>query len=147
MNAIDSSPSSRTTDNRLGWLDAGALSRVRAILLAASLFFGLAVWIYHNVAAPRGADLLLVRKLRGLGVLTWIYALVQMIDMRFYHSRFAVRRRASMRIPESVHGWLLGQMVASFGIVYYGFTEDLRWYVAGLVILGVSFLAFPIRSQ
>lgn len=147
MSAIDSSPSSRSADDRLGWLDAGALARVRAILLAASLFFGLAVWIYHNVAAPRGTDLLLVRKLRGLGVLTWIYALVQMIDMRFYHSRFALRRRAAMRIPESVHGWLLGQMLASFGIVYYGFTEDLRWYVAGLVILGLSFLAFPIRSH
>lgn len=145
MSAIDSS--TRSTDDRLGWLAAETLPRVRAILLAAALFFGLAVWIYHNVGAPRGADALLVRKLRGLGVLTWIYALVQMIDIRFYHSRFAQRRRASMRIPESVHGWLLGQMLASFGIVYYGFTEDLRWYVAGLVILGVSFLAFPIRTQ
>lgn len=144
MSAIDSSSHA---DDRLGWLNAEALPRVRAILLAASLFFGLAVWIYHNVGAPRGADVLLVHKLRGLGVLTWIYALVQMIDMRFYHSRFAVRRRAATRIPENVHGWLLGQMLASFGIVYYGFTEDLRWYIAGLVILGVSFLAFPIRSQ
>ena len=146
MSAIDSSSPSRSADH-LGWLTAESLPRVRAILLAASLFFGLAVWIYHDVSAPRGADMLLVHKLRGLGVLTWIYALVQMIDLRFYHSRFAERRRASMRIPESVHGWLLGQMLASFGIVYYGFTEDLRWYVAGLVLLGVSFLAFPIRSQ
>lgn len=147
MSAIDSSPSSSSTDDRLGWLNTETLPRVRAILLAVSLFFGLAVWIYHDVGAPRGADLALVRKLRGLGVLTWIYALVQMIDLRFYHSRFARRRRASMRIPENVHGWLLGQMLASFGIVYYGFTEDLRWYVAGLVILGVSFLAFPIHSE
>ena len=38
-----------------------------------------------------------------------------------------------VRIPESLHGWLFGQMLAWFGIVYFGLTEDLRWYVAGLV--------------
>ena len=36
-----------------------------------------------------------------------------------------------MGIPESVIAWLFGQMLACFGIVYYGFTEDVRWYVAG----------------
>jgi hypothetical protein len=144
MSALDSSSSGEA---RLGLLNAETLPRVRAVLLAVSLFFGLAVWIYHSLGAPREADAVLVRKLRGLGVLTWIYALLQMIDMRFYNSRFAQRRRAATRIPESVQGWLLGQMLAWFGIVYYGFTEDLRWYVAGLVILGLSFVAFPIRSQ
>jgi hypothetical protein len=44
-----------------------------------------------------------------------------------------------------LHGWLFGQMLAWFGILYYGLTEDLRWYVAGLIILGLSFLAFPVR--
>ena len=81
-----------------------------------------------------------IRKLRGVGLLTWIYALVQMIDLRFYNSRWAQRRRASTGIPDSLHGWLFGQMLAWFGILYYGLTEDLRWYVAGLVILGLSFL-------
>ena len=38
-------------------------------------------------------------------------------------------------------------MLASFGILYYGLTEDLRWYVGGLVILVLSFLAFPIRRS
>ena len=39
------------------------------------------------------AQPLLVKKLRGVGVLTWIYALVQLIDLRFYNSRWARRRR------------------------------------------------------
>jgi hypothetical protein len=37
-------------------------------------------------------------------------------------------------------------MLAWFGIVYYGLTEDLRWYIAGLVIFGLSFWAFPVRD-
>ena len=90
---------------------------------------------------------MLITKLRGVGVLTWLYALVQLIDLRFYNSRWIQRRRSSTGIPDSLHGWLFGQMLAWFGILYYGLTEDLRWYVAGMVILALSFLAFPIRRQ
>jgi len=128
------------------WLTPERLPRVRAILVGIALFVGLAVWVFHSVVPPRMAGPTLVNKLRGVGVLTWLYALVQMVDMRFYNSRFARRRRAASGIPDSLHGWLSGQMLAWFGIIYYGFTEDLRWYVAGLILLAVSFLAFPIRS-
>ena len=127
------------------WLTTDRLTRVRAVLLALTLFFGLAVYVFHTLVAAHLANPTLVRKLRGLGVLTWIYALVQMIDLRFYNSRWVRRRRESSGIPDSLHGWLFGQMLALFGIMYYGMTEDLRWYVAGLILLGLSFLAFPIR--
>jgi hypothetical protein len=140
-------PATVSIDERHSWLTPERLTRVRAILLALTLFFGLAVYVFHTLGDARAVQPLLIRKLRGVGVLTWIYALVQMVDMRFYNSRWAQRRRASTRIPDSLHGWLFGQMLAWFGIVYYGLTEDLRWYVAGLVILGVSFLAFPIRRR
>ena len=138
-------PPSEDAAQRYEWLTPDRLIRVRAILLAVTLFFGLAVWVFHSLGVGRNPAPIFITKLRGVGVLTWLYALVQMIDMRFYNSRFARRRRASMRIPDSLHGWLFGQMLASFGILYYGLTEDLRWYVAGLVILVLSFLVFPIR--
>jgi hypothetical protein len=128
-----------------GWLTPDRLTRVRAILLALTLFFGLAVYVFHTLAEPHIAQPLLVRKLRGVGVLTWLYALVQMIDLRFYNSRWAQRRRASVGIPDNLLGWLLGQMLAWFGILYYGLTEDVRWFAAGLLLLCVTFLAFPIR--
>jgi hypothetical protein len=140
-------PATESIDARHPWLTPERLTRVRVILLALSLFLGLAVYVFHTLGETHMAQPLLVRKLRGVGVLTWIYALVQMVDMRFYNSRWAQRRRASTRIPDSLHGWLFGQMLAWFGILYYGLTEDLRWYVAGLVILGVSFIAFPIRRR
>lgn len=131
---------------RYSWLTPERLGQVRAILLGITLLFGMAVWIFHTLGASRVPAPILVTKLRGVGVLTWLYALVQMLDMRFYNSRFAQRRRASARIPDSLHGWLFGQMVAWFGILYYGLTEDLRWYAAGLFILAISFVAFPIRK-
>ena len=139
-------PATNSIDGRHRWLTPERLTRVRAILLAVSLFFGLAVYVFHTLGVERSVQPLLITKLRGVGLLTWIYALVQMIDLRFYNSRWAQRRRASTGIPDSLHGWLFGQMLAWFGILYYGLTEDLRWYVAGLVILVLSFLAFPIRK-
>jgi hypothetical protein len=139
-------PAANAIDNEHRWLTPDRLTRVRAILLGVSLLVGLAVYVSHSLGESHSANPLFIAKLRRVGVLTWVYALVQMVDMRFYNSRWARRRRASMGIPDSLHGWLFGQMLACFGILYYGLTEDLRWYVAGLVILGLSFLAFPIRK-
>lgn len=79
--------------------------------------------------------------------MTWLYVLVQIVDMKIWHSRFAQRRRAASRIPEVLEGWLLGQMIAWFGIVYYALTDDARWFVGGLVLLLLSFAVFPIRHS
>ena len=128
-------------------LTPARLTRVRAILLALSLLLGLVVYVFHSLGASHMAHPELVKKLRGVGMLTWIYALVQLVDLRFYNSRWARRRRNASNIPDSLHGWLFGQMLAWYGILYYGFTEDLRLYVAGLVILGLTFVAFPIRRS
>jgi hypothetical protein len=115
-------------------------------LLGLTLFVALLVWTAFSIGlVPRGVHL--VTKLRVLGVMTWLYAMVQIIDMKVWHSRFAQRRRAASRIPEAVEGWLLGQMIAWFGIVYYALTDDARWFAGGLVLLLLSFVVFPVRSS
>jgi hypothetical protein len=139
-------PSSEVS-SRYDWLTRERLAQVRAVLLGLTLFFGLVVWVFHTLGPATVRAPNFIFKLRGVGVLTWLYALIQMVDMRFYNSRFAKRRRAQLRIPESLNGWLLGQMVAWFGILYYGLTEDLRWFIAGLVIFALSFWAFPVQED
>ena len=138
-------PANESVAAQRQWMTPDRLARVRSILLGLTLFFGLAVYVFHTLGIAHSTHPELVKKLRGVGVLTWIYALVQMIDVRFYNSRWAQRRRSGSVIPDTLHGWLFGQMLAWFGILYYGITEDLGWYVAGLVILGLSFVVFPIR--
>ena len=131
---------------RYEWLTPDRQAQVRNILLGIALFAGLAVFVWHSFG-PQPRPLALVGKLRVVGVMTWLYALVQIADMRFWHSNFSEKRRLATRIPESVIGWLFGQMLACFGIVYYGVTEDIRWYVAGLVLLLATFVIFPIRRD
>jgi hypothetical protein len=132
---------------RYPWLTPVAQVRVRAILLGIALFVGLVVWVWHSVGAGAPQPSAFIRKLRVVGIMTWLYALVQILDMRFWHSNIARRRRVSLGIPESLIAWLFGQMLAWFGIIYYGFSEDARWYVAGLVVLLLTFVAFPIRRD
>jgi hypothetical protein len=131
---------------RYEWLTPDRQAQVRNILLGIALFAGLAVWVWHSFG-PQARPLALVGKLRIVGVMTWLYALVQIADMRFWHSSIARKRRVSSGIPESVIAWLFGQMLACFGIVYFGITEDPRWYVAGLALLLATFVAFPIRRD
>ena len=132
--------------SRYEWLTPDRQATVRTILLGIALFAGLVVWVWHSLGAD-AHPAALAAKLRVVGVMTWLYALVQIADMRFWHSGVAARRRASSGIPDSVTAWLFGQMLAWYGILYYGLTEDLRLYVAGLVILGLTFVAFPIRRK
>jgi len=131
---------------RYEWLTPDRQAQVRNVLLGLALFAGLVVYVWHSLGEPirPGA---LAGKLRVVGVMTWLYALVQIVDMRFWHSRIAEKRRISSGIPESVIAWLFGQMLACFGIVYYGVTEDWRWYAAGLALLLLTFAVFPIRRE
>jgi hypothetical protein len=130
---------------RYGWLTPERQTQVRGVLLGLTLFFGLTVWIWHSFGAAAPNPGVLVRKLRIVGIMTWLYALVQLLDIRFWRSTTARKRREAMGIPDSLIAWLFGQMLAWFGIIYYGFTEDPRWYLAGLVVLVVTFVVFPVR--
>ena len=132
---------------RYPWLTATVQRQVRGILVGLALFVGLAVWVWHSLGIATPASPVMAHKLRVVGIMTWLYALVQIVDMRFWHSGVAERRRAAMRIPESLIAWLFGELLACFGILYYGFTEDVRWFVAGLLLLLVTFAAFPIRRD
>lgn len=128
------------------WLTPDRLGQVRSILLGLTLFLALVVWVLYSLGfEARGPHL--AGKLRVVGAMTWIYALVQILDHRFWNSRFARRRRAALAIPETLFGWLLGQMLAWFGIVFYALTGNAHWYIAGLVIFVLSFVAFPIRHD
>jgi len=131
---------------RYVWLTPDRQATVRTILLGIALFAGLVVWVWHSLGVE-ARPVALAAKLRVVGVMTWLYALVQIADMRFWHSSISEKRRAQSGIPESVIGWLFGQMLACFGIVYYGVTEDARWYVAGLALLLATFVIFPIRRD
>lgn len=138
--------SSTSAQAGTSWITPEQLPKVRTLLLAITLFVGLLVWICFSLGLiPRGTHL--VTKLRVLGGMTWLYALLQIVDMKIWRSRFTQRRRAASRLPEAVEGWLFGQMFAWFGIAYYALTDDARWFVAGVVLFLLCFVVFPVRED
>lgn len=140
-------PDSEAHSARYGWMTVERLPQIRGALLGLTVFAGLVVWVYHSLGVASAHDPSFVTRLRGVGIMTWIYALVQLVDMRWYHSRFAQRRAAVSRLPESVMGWLLAQMLAWFGILFYGLTMDWHWFAGGLAVFLLSFAVFPIRAD
>ena len=145
--AVDAASRAAGASVRYGWLTPDRQTQVRGVLLGLTLFFGLTVWIWHSLGTEAPNSGVFVRKLRIVGIMTWLYALVQLLDIRFWRSATARKRREAMGIPDSIIAWLFGQMLAWFGIIYYGFTEDARWYLAGLVVLVVTFIVFPVRQS
>ena len=143
--ATDAESRAREASARYQWLTPERQTQLRGVLLGITLFFGLVVWVWHSFGAASANPGALVAKLRVVGIMTWLYALVQLIDIRFWQSANARKRRAAMGIPNSLIAWLFGQMLAWFGILYYGFTEDARWFLAGLVVLLLTFAVFPVR--
>lgn len=131
---------------RYEWLTPERQGQLRGILLGITLFFGLVVWVWHSLGASPEPGAL-THKLRVVGIMTWLYALLQLIDIRFWRSRVARRRREQMGIPESLIAWLFAQMLAWFGIIYYAITEDARPFVAGVMVLLLAFAAFPVRGD
>lgn len=141
-------PSSTPTSAASGLpgLTPERLPAVRSLLLGVTLLVGLLIWVTFSLGVlPRGTHL--ISKLRVIGVMTWVYALLQIVDLKIWHSRWAARRRAASRIPEAVEGWLFGQMIAWFGIAYYALTDDARWFIGGMAIFLASFALFPIRRD
>ncbi len=132
---------------RYGWLTPAAQGQLRGVLLGITLFFGLVVWVWHSFGAAGPQVSPLVHKLRIVGIMTWLYALIQLVDIRFWRSRVARKRREQMGIPESLIAWLFAQMLAWFGIIYYAFSEDARPFVAGVMVMLLAFAAFPVRSD
>ena len=128
------------------WLTPERLPKVRYLLLGITLFVGLIVWVSFSLGLiPQGTPL--VSRLRVAGAMTWLYALLQILDMKVWRSRFAQRRRATLRIPEALEGWLFGQMIAWFGIAYYALTGDARWFAAGVLLFVLSFAVFPVHQD
>ncbi|MEP6733389.1 MAG: hypothetical protein ABJE10_22285 [bacterium] len=130
---------------RYQWLTPERQTQLRGVLLGITLFFGLVVWVWHSLGSASAHPGEFAGKLRVVGIMTWLYAFVQLIDIRFFRSAAARKRRLAMGIPDSLIAWLFGQMIAWFGIIYYGFTEDARWFLAGLVVLLLTFVVFPVR--
>lgn len=122
------------------------LPRIRTALLGLTLFGGLLIWVGFSLGLIPWGEHLLV-KLRVVVGVTWLYALIQVADLRLWHSRFTMRRRASSRIPETLEGWLLGQLIAWFGMAYYALTNDARFFAAGVLLLLATFAVFPARDE
>ena len=105
---------------------------------------GVSYYMHHGggaVAAP-GAEQ--QGMLRTVGYAIWGGAIAGMLVLRSVFGRAIELGRRANLVPI---GWAMGEMVALYGAVIYFLTGEWQLYIAGLVVMVVSFSLFPIPRR
>ena len=46
-----------------------------------------------------------------------------------------------------IMAWVMAEMPALWGAVYYWASDDPKWFIAGVAMLLISFLLFPLKER
>ena len=117
------------------------LTLIRFALLSGALLFGAMVYFMRSkgdVPPPPTADV--VQQLRYAGYAMWGVSLAGMFFLKIRLGETIERGNPNTLII----GWALGEITALFGGVYYIIVGDYVLWVAGIVVMLVSFALFPV---
>jgi len=120
------------------------LPLIRVAMLLGVLIFGGVTWYIRRSGAELTFDPNARATLLWVGRGTWVLAMLTCLTLYGIsrNARTEERRRAV-----SLIGWAAGESVALFGGVVWFLTNNPEWYIAGLIFLVMTFLAFPVRRE
>ena len=124
---------------------ARALPLIRIAYLGGVLLFGAVSYYMHHgggaVAAPGAEQREL---LRYVGYAIWGGGIAGMLVLRSVFGRaIEMGRKAGLVLI----GWALGEMVGLYGAVMYFITGEWQLYIAGVVVMLLSFSLFPVPRR
>jgi hypothetical protein len=118
---------------------AQAYLAIRIAMMSGLLLFGAVAWFLHQRPDWQPPDEKLVGQLRMFGRVLGGVSIVALI---FAYDRF---RKAETRVQSStwaIIGWSLGETIALFGAVHFYLTGVSSWYIAGMILMSITFIAF-----
>lgn len=117
------------------------LGLIRFALLAGALGFGAVVYFAQPIEGrgqrPTAET---IQQLRYVGYAVWGVAIAGMLFLKIRLGETIESGSPNLMII----GWALAEMTALFGGVYYQLVGDYALYVAGIVVMLVSFALFPV---
>jgi hypothetical protein len=116
-----------------------SLGLIRAAILVGVLSFGA-----FSYATRESRELRPRPELHTPLLVVWVFAIVVIV---FCISRLRAVRDEGVRGQVSLIGWAAAEGAALFGGAYYFFTGDAHWYGAGLLLMGMTFIAIPLRRE
>jgi hypothetical protein len=122
-----------------------AYDQKQLVLIRASFFLGIVMfagvtYVVHKqggVAAGPPADVL-----RYVPMVAIVAALLGLAPLRALWGR---EPNPVKRLTISFIGWAFGEAAALAGCVYYFFTDDPKFAIAGTFVLLATFMLFPIK--
>jgi hypothetical protein len=118
---------------------AQAYLAIRIAMMSGLLLFGAVAWFLHQRPDWQPPDERLVGQLRTFGR---ILGGVATVALMFIYDRF---RKAESRVQSSTYaiiGWSIGEAVALFGAVTFYLTGASTWYIAGMILMSMTFMFF-----
>ena len=115
------------------------LARI-SLLGGALLFGGMVYYVQSQDGAKPTPTADVVRQLRYVGYGVWIVAVAGILFVKIRLGETIERGSPNL----SLIGWALAEATALFGGVYYFATGDYSLWVAGILVMVVSFGLFPV---
>jgi len=121
--------------------EGSALTMIRAALLGGVLLFGVTTWYTHRgdwSPAPYPV---------ALEYAPGIFLILAAVITGFLRVALGPNADVGRRGRLGIMAWVMSEMPALWGAVYYWASDDPKWLFAGVAMLVVSFLLFPLKER
>ncbi|HZI28096.1 MAG TPA: hypothetical protein VFD64_08055 [Gemmatimonadaceae bacterium] len=116
------------------------LHAIRLAMMGGVLLFGGVSWFLTQSPDWTAPEPGIGDQLNRIARIAWIVVSVALIVMFMkFREPHDIARASSVAIL----AWALGEMLALLGGVVYFLTSMPGWYIAGVIVLTVAFVAFP----
>lgn len=116
------------------------LHAIRLAMMGGVLLFGGVSWFLTNTPDWSAPEPALANQLKRVATIAWVVvgAALIVIFLRFRDSSNPARASSI-----AIMAWALGETLALLGGVIFFLTSLSGWYIAGVIALTLTFVAFP----
>ena len=120
------------------------LPAIRLAMLGGVLLFGGVSWFLTHAPDWTAPEPGVAGQLIGLARVVWV---IVGVALTILFLRFRDSTNAARASSVAILSWALGETLALLGGVVFFLTANAGWYIAGVIALTLTFVAFPAPPQ
>lgn len=120
------------------------LHAIRLAMMGGVLLFGGVSWFLTSMPDWSAPEPGLADQLRWVATVTWVVAGAALIVI---YVKFRDASNPARASSVAIMAWALGETLALLGGVIFFLTSMSGWYIAGVIALTLTFVAFPAPQR
>ena len=116
------------------------LPAIRLAMMAGVLLFGGVSWFLTHTPDWTAPEPGVAGQLTGIARIAWV---VVGVALTILFLKFRDSTNAARASSVAILSWALGETLALLGGVVFFLTSAAGWYIAGVIALALTFVAFP----